>query len=263
MNEQPDQNDSPKQHDSVTEISPALTLLETRFANRDGIGMLTERLGPEEIQWLGFWFHSTASEGGCGGGGFLEILAPIFDSRIDLWGKRHQALAPSSEAASHAMACSLFAYGLTSGTKMQDHPSGSGNIGELVEDLGTYNHADTAGHRMDQIDPNGFGTTWPMKLVSKLTRLYPSLKLTLNALRRIAHHEQRQAEPCPCQAEMTHAMEAPKNKELPTGLRIFFFAGAIAGGVLPGSASLPFPIPDEADEPDEVKPEKDQGAFSF
>ena len=143
---------------------------------------------------------------------------------------------------------------------MQDLSSGAGDIGELVKDLAIYNHVDTVGRCMDQIDPNGFGTTWPMKLVSKLTRLYPSLKLTLNALRRIAHHEQLQAEPCPCQAEMTQAVEAPKNKELPTGLRIFFFAGAIAGGVLPGTNALPFPIPDEPNEPE---PEEDRSTFSF
>ncbi|HHZ89329.1 TPA: hypothetical protein EYN65_02030 [Candidatus Poribacteria bacterium] len=260
MNEQPDQNDSPKQNDSDTELSPALTLLEARFANRDGIGMLTERLGPEAIQWLGFWLKIAALEGGCGGGSFLEILAPIFDSRIDLWGKRHLAFAPSPEAAGHAMACSLFAYGLTSGIKMQDRPSGSGDIEELLKDLTTYNHVDTAGHRMDQIDPNGFGTTWPMKLVAKFTRLYPSLKLTLNALQRIAYNAQRQSNPQPCQVERPLEMEAPKNNELPVGLRIFFFAGAIAGGVMPGTIALPFPIPVK---PDEVKPENDQGEFSF
>ena len=244
------------QNHSETELSPALTLLRARFANRDGVGMLTERLGPEEIQWLAFWFFCP---NGCNGGDSLEVLAPIFDSRIDLWCRRHRAFAPSHEAASHAMACSLFAYGLASGIKMQDRPGGCGDIGELVEMLKTYNHVDTPGRRMNQIDPNGFGSTWPMKFVANLTRLYPSLKITMNALRRIAVHEHESATHCAFPMEHPHMMEAPKPLCLPTGLRIYFFAGAIAGGVHPGEPCHPFPIPDE---PDGVKSEEDQGTFS-
>jgi len=239
----------------VDDASPVLKKLQARFGNRDGVGMIPERLGPQEIQWLACWFMSCGQCGGCGGGDSLEFIAPIFDSKIDLWGRKHLALAPSRRAAIDALSSSLFAHGLNSALVMRDQCEDSATFDELLLMLKHYNHADCSEGRMDQIDPSGFSSTWPMKWMLGLQKLYPSLLLTMNALKRIGAEN-----PSPVEtAQMQMLPNPPKeSRTLPAGSRIFFFAGAIAGGVTPGCAGQPFPVAIGTEQQKQVQTEEDE-----
>ncbi|MDE0960311.1 MAG: hypothetical protein OSB09_05970 [Planctomycetota bacterium] len=242
MNSEPDENFEKEANEAreVDEKSSALAALQVRFGTRDGVSMIPERLGPQEIQWLGCWFMSCGRCGsGCGGGEALEFIAPIFDSKLDLWGRKQLAMASSRRSAIEAFSATLFAHGLHAGLELRKEAKDSATFDELLEVLGHYNHADCSEGTMDQIDPTGFSSTWPQRWLEKLQKLYPSLLLTLNALRRIAVVKQSSAEVPQHPFQLSPPRE---NRTMPVGLRIFFFAGAIAAGVTPGCSGMPFPF---------------------
>ena len=220
--------------------SAALTRLQERFGNRDGVSMIPERLGPQEIQWLGFWFNSCGPCGsGCGGGAALEFLAPIFDSKLDLWGHKHMATAPSRRCAIEAFSASLFVHGLHAGLSLREEDGEEVTFEDLVVLLRHYNHADSSEATMEQIDPAGFSSTWPLRWLDRMQKLYPSLLLMLNALKRISAASEPPAEFPTLPFQLSPPSES---NTMPIGLRIFFFAGAIAAGVIPGISAIPFPI---------------------
>ncbi|MDE0959121.1 MAG: hypothetical protein OSB12_10875, partial [Planctomycetota bacterium] len=99
------QESQPHDSEEVDELKTVQQRLHTRFGNRDGVGVLPERLGPLEIQWLARWFTNCGHCEGCEDGYFLEVIAPIFDSKIDLWARRHLESATSRRMAIHALSC--------------------------------------------------------------------------------------------------------------------------------------------------------------
>jgi len=243
LNSEPDENFEKEAEDTgeIDARSAALTQLQERFGNRDGVSMIPERLGPQEIQWLGCWFMSCGRCGsGCGGGEALEFIAPIFDSKLDLWGRKHLATAPSRRRAIEAFSASLFVHGLHAGLALREEEGGEEvTFEELIDVLRHYNHADCSEGTMDQIDPAGFSSTWPLRWLDQMQKLYPSLLLTLNALKRIAAVKQSPAEGPPMPFQVSPPRES---RTMPVGSRIFFFAGAIAAGVTPGCPGMPFPM---------------------
>jgi len=237
----------------VDDASPVLKKLQARFGNRDGVGMIPERLGPQEIQWLGCWFmNCRCCRGGCGGGYALEFIAPIFDSKLDLWGRMNLATAPTRRSAIESFSATLFAHGVYTGMVLRDEDEAS--FDELLEVLTKYNHADCAEGTMEQIDPSGFSSSWPRKWLKNLQKLYPSLLLTLNALHRIAALNQS---PADVPQNPFHPSSPREARTMPVGIRIFFFAGAIAGGITPGCAAVPFPMGCEPDPEMECEEEEE------
>ncbi|MDG2085475.1 MAG: hypothetical protein P8K66_11065 [Planctomycetota bacterium] len=242
MNLEPNENFEMDAEDTgeIDSKSAALNQLQERFGNRDGVSMIPERLGPQEIQWLGLWFMSTGPSGsGCGGGAVLELLAPIFDSKLDLWGRKHMATAPSRRCAIEAFSASLFVHGLHAGLSLREEDVEEVTFEDLVDLLRHYNHADSSEGTMEQIDPAGFSSTWPLRWLDRMQKLYPSLMLTLNALKRISVSSEPPDEGPTLPFLLTPPSESTT---MPIGLRIFFFAGAIAAGVTPGISTMPFPI---------------------
>ena len=257
MNTEPDENFEKKSNEpgDVDDASPVLEELQVRFGNRDGVSIIPERLGPQEIQWLGRWFMSCeCCAGGCGGGDALEFIAPIFDSKIDLWGVKQLATSPSRRIAIEAFSATLFAHGIHTGLVLRNVGDDEANFEELVALLSIYNHADCTEGTMDQIDPAGFCSTWPHSWLKNLQTLYPSLLLTLNALHRIAALNNSHADVPQNPFQPPHPRES---RTMPVGIRIFFFAGAIAGGVTPGCTAIPFPISGEPDPEMECEEEEE------
>ncbi|MDE0960824.1 MAG: hypothetical protein OSB09_08595, partial [Planctomycetota bacterium] len=153
----------------------------------------------------------------------------------------HLESATSRRMAIHALSCSLFAHGLHMSLQMRERQEEAVSFENLLAELRIYNHFDSRDGQMDQIDPDGFGTHWPMKWVAQLIQLYPSIQLTLNAVRRIADPQQRPQEATATSIMSEFVSPPVVSRSLPISVRIYFFAGAIAGGVVPGIEGQPFP----------------------
>lgn len=226
-----------------------LSTLKTRFANQDGIGLLMERLNPDALQWLDKHFFS---ENGCQAGKAHVFKSPIFDARIDLWWCMFFTEAQNHLQARSNLGAALFIAGLSIPV-MQLMEGEEWSVKELEDYLASYNHLGTHG-RTPEIDPEGFSSTWPRNLLAQLVQLCPSLQLTLHSVKRLA----RQA--CNSVFELKDSfsgmlsmkmgqMAGDEDNEVqlkpgfPHEMWIYLYAGAIAGGVLPGTPDNPYPLP--------------------
>lgn len=223
--------------------------LQARFANQDGVGLLMERLHPEALQWLDKHFFC---EKGCQAGKAHVFNSPIFDARIDLWWRMFLTEAQNPLQARSNLGAALFIAGLSIPV-MQPVEGEEWSVQELEDYLASYNHLAAQG-RKSEIDPEGFSSAWPRKLLAQLLQLCPSLQLTLHSVKRLA----RQA--CSLDSEMgdsfsgmvsrrmrqmmgEDALEAQDPPGFPHEMWIYLYAGAIAGGVLPGTPDHPYPLP--------------------
>ena len=221
--------------------------LEARFANSDGVGMLMERLHPEALQWLYHHFHCKR---GCQGGISFLTCAPIFDARIDLWWRSMLKKCDHPLTARMQMAATLFVTGLSIPV-LQVEEGGQWTVQDLEDYLFSYNHFNSWG-RECELDPEGLGTRWPHHFLNTLQTVCPSIHLTLHAIRRMVEHPPTDNSlhgygnmgKAASQVTDLFSDDDPNISEifeLPASMRMYLYAGAIAGGIIPGTLSHPYP----------------------
>ncbi len=240
-------SNSPSGRESLVK-DQVLSTLEARFANQDGVGLLMERLHPEVLQWLDKHFFC---EKGCQAGKAHVFNSPIFDARIDLWWRMFITEAQNPLQARSRLGATLFIAGLSI-PAMQPSEGEEWSVQELEDYLASYNHLAAHG-RKPEIDPEGFSSAWPRKLLAQLLQLCPSLQLTLHSVKRLG----RQA--CSSDSEMGNSfsgmvsmrmrqmmgdddLDTQEPPGFPHEMWIYLYAGAIAGGVLPGTPDHPYPL---------------------
>lgn len=236
-------------HQKSPVIEPIISALEARFANRDGVGLLMERLHPEALQWLDRHFRCNQ---GCQSGRSLVRQAPIFDARIDLWWRNWVSTTQCSLQSRSSLATALFVTGLSIPV-LQPSNEEEWTVQELEDYLASYNHLGLNGSN-SEIDPEGFSSSWPRKFLGRLIQLCPSLQLTLHSVKRLAEQasEFDSAEGPASSFSAMKAMVANRlmgpepldpndPPEFPSEFWLFLYAGAIAGGVHPGTLGHPYP----------------------
>ena len=221
--------------------------LEARFANSDGVGMLMERLHPEALQWLDHHFYCI---GGCQGGISFLTRTPIFDARIDLWWRSMLKKCDHPLTARMQMASTLFVTGLSIPV-LQIEEGEQWTVQDLEDYLFSYNHFNSRG-RECELDPEGLGTQWPHQFLNTLRTVCPSIQLTLHAIRRMVEHPPTNGSLHGHGNRETVVSQSPQLFsddelniselfELPASMRMYLYAGAIAGGIIPGTLSHPYP----------------------
>lgn len=249
-------SNSPSGRESLVN-NQVLSTLEARFANQDGIGLLMERLHPEALQWLN---HHFGCSKGCRSGRALGLRAPIFDARIDLWWRQWISETQCPRESRTRLGTALFVTGLSIPV-LQPSENEEWTIQELEDYLSAYNHMGSHG-RNGEMDPEGFSSPWPVKFLQDLIQVCPSLKLTLHSLRRLVEKaEEFDFEIAPedslsaMKTLMVNRMMGPEPIDpndppaFPSAFWMYLYAGALAGGVLPGNLAHPYPLPDA--EPEE------------
>ena len=221
--------------------------LEARFANSDGVGMLMERLHPEALQWLDHHFYC---KHGCQGGISFLTRTPIFDARIDLWWRSMLKRCDHPLTARMQMASTLFVTGLSIPV-LQIEEGEQWTVQDLEDYLFSYNHFNSRG-RECELDPEGLGTPWPHLFLNNLRNVCPSIQLTLHAIRRMVEHPPTDPSLLGYENRGTTASQPPhlfsddepnisELFEMPASMRMYLYAGAIAGGIIPGTLSHPYP----------------------
>ncbi|MAJ29469.1 hypothetical protein CBD41_09345, partial [bacterium TMED181] len=123
-------------------------------------------------------------------------------------------------------------------------------VQDLEDYLFSYNHFNSRG-RECELDPEGLGTPWPHLFLNNLRNVCPSIQLTLHAIRRMVEHPPTDQSLLGYENRGAGASQTPhlfsddepnisELFELPASMRMYLYAGAIAGGIIPGTLSHPY-----------------------
>jgi hypothetical protein len=230
------------------EFLPYQEELLTRYANPDGASLIAERLHPEVLTWLEYFFFC---QRGCQSGELFRILAPIIDALIDLLWLKFSKKGKLSHVSQRRFEKALFVAGLAIPSTQIGIDEEPWTLMDLLSFLARFNPT-LSSDELPFLNLDTLKSPWPTEFMHQIQMAWPTLRLTIHALRRMADKNPVIGTPKSedeFQANAFHEMMRqkmglePETKTHPAASsRLFLLAGAIAGGVIPGSPTHPFPL---------------------
>ena len=230
------------------EFLPFQEELLARYANPDGASLIAERLHPEVLTWLEYFFFC---QHGCQGGEMFRIQAPILDSLVDLLWLKYSKKGKISHVSKKRFEKALFVAGLAIPSTQIGIDEEPWTLVDLLSFMARFNPTLSC-DELPFLSLDTLRSPWPTELIHQIQTAWPTLRLTLHALRRMANKSPVIGTPESEEEFKAHAFHAmmrhkmglePENETHPeTSSRLFLLAGAIAGGVIPGVPTHPFPM---------------------
>lgn len=238
-----DHSDQPSQ-----EFLPFQEELLARYANPDGASLIAERLHPEVLTWLEYFFFC---QHGCQSGEMFRIQAPILDSLVDLLWLKYSKKGKISHVSQKRFEKALFVAGLAIPSTQIGIDEDSWTLVDLLSFMARFNPTLSSG-TFPFLNLETLRSPWPGEFMQQIQLAWPSLRLTLHALRRITEKCQTsdpnatddQDQSVTFYDLMRQKMGVDSETEVhpAASSRLFLLAGAIAGGVIPGVPTHPFPM---------------------